>query len=157
MANVNKVHLLGRLGKDAEKRVTNSGREMLVFSIATTRTWKDQDGTRQEQTEWHDIVHWARRQGGVDSLREYLVKGREVYIEGELRTRSYEKDGQQHRRTEINALRVELTGSRRDNADSGARRGSDNRRDGHGGYQPHGGNGHDDPPPSDVDIEDIPF
>ena len=86
MANVNKVIILGRLGQDAEKRVTNSNREMLTFSIATTRFWKGQDGERQEATEWHEVVHWARRQGGLDALREYLVKGKEVYVEGELRS-----------------------------------------------------------------------
>ena len=156
MANVNKAILVGRLGKDAEKRVTNSGREVLVFSIATTRTWKDPDGKRQEHTEWHEIAHWARRQGGVDGLREYLVKGREVYIEGELRTRTYDKDGQQHKRTEINAFKVELTGSRRDSGNGGGGRAREDRGDGHG-YQPHGGHRQEDPPPTDIDIDDIPF
>ena len=164
MANVNKVIILGRLGQDAEKRVTNSNREMLTFSIATTRFWKGQDGERQEATEWHEVVHWARRQGGLDALREYLVKGKEVYVEGELRTRQYEKEGQQHKRTEVHAQRVELTGGRRDGGNGGGQRTAggqdsrqDSRQDNRSGYERSAPQNHENPPPTDIDLDDIPF
>ena len=164
MANANKVFLLGRLGQDAEKRATNSGSEMLTFSVATTRFWKGQDGNRQEATDWHDIVHWARRAGGLDALQEFLVKGREVYIEGELRTRSYEKEGQQHKRTEVHAHRVELTGKRQDGGNGGGQRtGSgqdsrqDSRQDNRSGYQRSAPQNEENPQPTDIDLDDIPF
>ena len=160
MANLNKVFILGRLGQDAKKRVTNNGTELLTFSVATSRFWKNQSGEQQEATEWHDVVFWARRPGGLDQLLEFLVTGREVHVEGELRTRTYEKDGQQHRRTEINALRVELTGKRQDGSNGGGthRGGGGESRGGYQQQRPQGhGNEPQAPPPSEIDIDDIPF
>ena len=84
--NLNKVMLIGRLGRDPEIRYTNSGSAVANFSIATTETWKDKQGERQERTEWHNIVAW----GALASFAQnYLAKGKLVYVEGRLQTRDW--------------------------------------------------------------------
>jgi single-strand DNA-binding protein len=96
--SVNKVILLGHLGKDAETRFTPSGVSVTNFSLATSRRWKDKDtGEWKEETDWHKIELWR-----AENLANYLVKGKQVYVEGRLRTRNYEdKDGQKRYITEV--------------------------------------------------------
>jgi single-strand DNA-binding protein len=117
MGSVNKVMLIGNLGRDAEVRVTPSGQSVASFSIATTENWTGKDGERKEQTEWHRIVLWGKM---ADSLQPYLVKGKQVYIEGRLQTRQWEKEGQKHYTTEVKADKVVLLGGGRgDRAERG--------------------------------------
>ena len=85
--SLNKVMLIGNLGKDPDLRYTGSGVAVATFSLATNESWKDQDGNQQERTEWHNIVAWRRL---AEISGEYLKKGRKVYIEGRIQTRSYD-------------------------------------------------------------------
>ncbi len=85
--SLNKVMLIGNLGKDPELRYTTSGVAVATFSIATSESWKDQDGNTQEKTEWHNIVAWRKL---AEICGEWLRKGKKVYIEGRLQTRSYD-------------------------------------------------------------------
>jgi len=110
MAGINKVILIGRLGRDPEVRYTPDGSAVANFSIATSEEWKDKDtGEKKERTEWHRIVAW-RRLGEI--CGEYLSKGRQVYVEGKLQTRSWEKDGVTRYSTEIVASDVQFLGGR---------------------------------------------
>ncbi len=117
MASLNKVTLIGHLGKDPELRYTPSGVPVATFSIATNEKWKDKDGNQQEKTEWHRIVAWRR---SAEIASEYLSKGRQVYIEGKLQTRSWEQDGVKRYMTEIVADRLFSLGGRGSGADFGA-------------------------------------
>ena len=104
MASVNKVILIGNLGKDPEIRTTPQGTSLARFSVATTTNWKDSSGARQEKTEWHDVVAWEKL---AQICGEYLHKGKMVYIEGSLQTRSWEDQaGQKRYKTEIKANNV---------------------------------------------------
>jgi single-strand DNA-binding protein len=136
MASVNKVILIGNLGRDPELRYTQGGSAVANFTLATNERWRDKDGNNQERTEWHRIVVWGRT---AENCAQYLQKGRPVYIEGRLQTREWEdKDGGKRNTTEINALNVQFLGGR------GGSEG--------GGDDPgHGGSG--EAPPGD----DIPF
>lgn len=96
--SLNKVQLIGNLGKDPELKYTPSGVAVATFSIATSESWKDQEGNQQEKTEWHNIVAWRKL---AEIVGEYLKKGKKVYIEGKIQTRSYEKDGIKRYITEI--------------------------------------------------------
>jgi single-strand DNA-binding protein len=120
--SVNKVILLGNLGRDAETRFTPSGIAKTTFSVATSRRWKDQQtGDWKEETDWHNIVLWRS-----ENLAQYLTKGKTVYVEGRLQTRNYEdKDGQKKYITEVVADEVILAGSRGDSAPSGGGGASD--------------------------------
>lgn len=110
MASVNKVILIGNLGKDPELRYTPGGQAVTNFSIATAERWKDKDGQNQQRTEWHNIVAWGRQ---AEIANEYLKKGSPVYIEGRLQTRSWEdKDGNKRSVTEIVTQRLQLLGRR---------------------------------------------
>ena len=110
MAGVNKVILVGRLGNDPEVRYTQDGSAVASFSIATSDEWKDKEtGDKKERTEWHRIVAW-RKLGEI--CGEYLSKGRQVYVEGKLQTRSWEKDGVTRYTTEIIASDVQFLGGR---------------------------------------------
>ena len=109
MGSVNKVILVGNLGRDAEVKVTASGQSVASFSIATTETWT-KDGEKKEKTEWHRIVLWGRQ---ADTLQPYLTKGKQIYVEGRLETRNWEKDGQKHYTTEVKADRIVLLGGGR--------------------------------------------
>jgi single-strand DNA-binding protein len=105
---VNKVILIGNLGKDPEVRYTANGRAVARFPIATTEFWNDQSGNRQERTEWHNIIVWGK-QG--ESCGQYLAKGRQVFVEGSIRSRSYDdKSGIKRYVTEIVAQRVRFLG-----------------------------------------------
>jgi single-strand DNA-binding protein len=107
--SVNKVILIGHLGKDAETRVTAGGAARTTFTLATNRRWKDQQtGEWKEETDWHNVVLWRR-----ESVANYLLKGQQVYVEGRIQTRAYDdKDGNKRYVTEIVADDVILLGAR---------------------------------------------
>jgi single-strand DNA-binding protein len=106
--SVNKVILIGNLGKDPEVRYTANGKAVARFSLATSEVWNDAEGNRQERTEWHNIIVWGK-QG--ETCGQYLAKGRQCYIEGSIRSRSYDdKSGQKRYITEIIAQRVRFLG-----------------------------------------------
>jgi single-strand DNA-binding protein len=112
MASVNKVILLGNLGRDPETRYTTGGDAVTNLSIATSEQWKDKSGEKQERTEWHRVVLFGRQ---AEVAGEYLKKGRSVYIEGRLQTRKYtDKDGVEKYSTEIVADRMQLIGGGRE-------------------------------------------
>ena len=112
MASVNKVILLGNLGRDRETRYTTGGDAVTNLSIATSEQWKDKSGEKQERTEWHRVVLFGRQ---AEIAGEYLKKGRSVYIEGRLQTRKYtDKDGVEKYSTEIVGDRMQLIGGGRD-------------------------------------------
>jgi single-strand DNA-binding protein len=138
--SVNKVILVGNLGRDPEVRSTPSGQSVCTFSLATTDRFNDRTGQQRELTEWHNIVAWGKQ---ADICGQYLKKGRQVYVEGRLTTRQYEaKDGTGKRyRAEIVAQRVQFLGGR---ASAGFDEGA-----------PDFNSGPEAPPP--VDDEDIPF
>jgi single-strand DNA-binding protein len=108
---INKVILVGNLGKDPEVRSTQSGRPVTTFSLATSRKWKDADGGPQEQTEWHNIVCFGRQ---AEIAGQYLTKGRQVFVEGRLQTRSWEdkETGKKMYRTEIVCNNFQMLGGR---------------------------------------------
>jgi single-strand DNA-binding protein len=110
MASVNKVILIGNLGRDPETRYTTGGDAVTNLRIATTETWKDKSGEKQEKTEWHTVVLFGRQ---AEVAGEYLKKGRPVYIEGRLQTRKYtDKEGVEKYSTEVVADRMQLLGGR---------------------------------------------
>jgi single-strand DNA-binding protein len=174
MGSVNKVILIGNLGADPELKYTPSSRALCNLRIATTEVFKDKGGQRQEKTEWHRVTVWGDQ---AENCSKYLSKGRSVYIEGRLQTRSYDKEGQKHYATDVVADRVVFLGSGGGAAagaagDAGPRRGPGGGGGGggggrSGGWNEGGGGGggggsgpSDDsdqgggPPPSD---DDIPF
>jgi single-strand DNA-binding protein len=108
MGSVNKVILVGNLGRDAELRYTPGGAAVSKFSVATTEVWNDKSGQRQERTEWHNIDLWGKQ---AESLSEYLVKGKQVYVEGRLQTDEYtDKEGNKRKTTRVRCDRVVLLG-----------------------------------------------
>jgi single-strand DNA-binding protein len=110
MASVNKVIVLGNLGKDPELRHLPNGDAVCNFSLATTESWKDKDGNKQDKTEWHNIVIFRKL---AEIAGEYLKKGRPVYIEGRLQTRKWQdKEGKDRYTTEIVADQMQMLGSR---------------------------------------------
>jgi len=145
MASVNKVILVGNLGKDPEVRFTPSGRAVARFTLATTESWMDQESGRQERTDWHNIVVWGKQ---AESCGQYLAKGRQVYVEGRVTSRSYDdKDGNKRYITEIVAQRVQFLGG---GSGGGGRAGQPE-----GGGS--GGGGFDDFGGGPVPDDDIPF
>ncbi|MGF1532267.1 MAG: single-stranded DNA-binding protein [Bernardetiaceae bacterium] len=106
---INKVILVGNLGRDPEVRTLESGAKLATFSIATTETYKDKDGNKKELTEWHNIVAWR---GLADVIERYVRKGSKIYVEGKLTTRSYEQDGITKYITEVLAREILLLDSR---------------------------------------------
>jgi len=120
MSSVNKVILIGNLGRDPEMRYMPSGDAVANLSVATTETWKDKDGEKQEATEWHRVVFFGK-QAEICDL--YLKKGSQIYVEGSLRTRKWQdKDGQDRYTTEIRGERMLILGKRpeRPDRDQGA-------------------------------------
>lgn len=118
MSSLNKVLLIGRLGKDPEIRYTPDGSPVANFSIATSEFWTDKNGNRQERTEWHNIVAWNKL---ADLSKRYLAKGRQVYIEGRIRTREWDdREGNKRRTTEIIANQMVLLGSRSEATEASA-------------------------------------
>ncbi len=107
---VNKVILVGNLGADPEVRYTPSGQPVANFRIATSESWTDKSGQKQERTEWHRIVAWGKL---AELCGEYLAKGRQVYIEGKLQTRQWDdRDGNKKFSTEIQAQQITFLGGR---------------------------------------------
>src|SRR5436309_7183356 len=108
MGSVNKVILVGNLGRDAELRYTPGGAPVSTLNLATTEVWNDKSGQRQEKTEWHRVVLWGK---SAESLSEYLVKGKQIYVEGRLQARQWDdKDGNKRYTTEIRGDRIVLLG-----------------------------------------------
>jgi single-strand DNA-binding protein len=114
---LNKVMLIGRLGRDPEMRYTPSGRPVTTFSLATSRTWNTSEGERRTETEWFTIVAWGSL---AEICKQYLVKGQQVYVEGRLQTRHWEdNDGNKHSATEIVANEMIMLGDRHENNHAG--------------------------------------
>ena len=110
MGTVNKVIIVGNMGRDAEVRYTPGGAAVATLSLATTDVWNDKAGQRQEKTEWHRVVVWGKQ---AETLAEYLTKGRQIYVEGRLQTRQWDdKDGNKRYTTEIRSDRIVLLGGR---------------------------------------------
>ncbi len=117
MAGLNKVMLIGNLGRDPEIRYSQQGLAVVNFSIATSEQWTDKNsGDRQEKTEWHNIVSFGKQ---AEILEKYLSKGSPIYIEGRLQTSSYDKEGQTHYMTKIVVVNFQFLGGRQDNQGSG--------------------------------------
>lgn len=119
MAGLNKVMLIGHLGKDPEIRYTQQGMAVVNCSLATTEQWNDKNtGERQEKTEWHRIVIFGKP---AETFEKYLSKGRQVYVEGRLQTSSYEKEGQTHYATDIIVSNFQFLGGKGDSQGGGPR------------------------------------
>ena len=117
MASLNKVMLIGNLGKDPEMKYTPSGHAVVTFSLATSRRWRDKDGNNQEDTQWHNIKVWGRQ---AEIAQQYLKKGRQIYVEGRLETRTYDdKDGNRKWFTEVVAQNFLMMGNRGDSGGGG--------------------------------------
>ncbi|MGD8406570.1 MAG: single-stranded DNA-binding protein [Anaerolineales bacterium] len=113
---LNKVMVIGHLGKDPEMRYTPSGRPVTTFSVAVSRSWNTADGERRSETEWFNIVSWGNL---AEICKQYLHKGQQVYIEGRLQTRYWEdKEGQKHTSVEVVANEMLMLGDRRDSSSS---------------------------------------
>ncbi len=141
--SVNKAILIGHLGKDPELRYTQSGRAVASFSLATNERWTSQDGQKQESTTWHNLVAWGKQ---AEVIKEYLGKGRQVYIEGRIANRSYDdKDGNKRYVSEVVVQNFQFIGGR---GEAG------------GGSEPSGPSEPDVPPPpagEASDDDDLPF
>lgn len=138
MASVNKVILVGNLGRDPEVRYMPNGDAVANYSIATTETWKDKNGMRQEKTEWHNIVMYRRL---AEIAGEYLKKGSSVYIEGRLQTRKWQdKQGNDRYTTEIVADQMQMLGGRNSGGGGGGYEGGSHDGGGYGGGSSGGGN-----------------
>lgn len=148
MGSLNMVQLIGNLGRDIELRYTPGGTPVGTLNLATTETWNDKSGQKQEKTEWHRVVLFGKT---AENLSEYLTKGKQVYIQGSLQTRSWDdKDGQKRYTTEIKAFRVVLLGG---GGGGGQQRGSGQRRQQQtDDYQDGGAE-----PGSEISDDDIPF
>ena len=130
--SLNRAWILGNLGKDPELRFTPSGHAVARFSVATSDQWTDKDGQKQERTEWHNVVVWGK---SAEACGHHLAKGRQVLVEGSIRSRSYDdKEGQKRYITEIIAQRVHFLGGNK---------GADNVQN--------------EPPPSSADDDSVPF
>tara|TARA_Y100001934_G_C12351081_1_gene775382 strand:- start:1952 stop:2419 length:468 start_codon:yes stop_codon:yes gene_type:complete len=151
---VNKVILIGNLGSDPEVRYTPSGQPVANFNIATSESWTDKTGQKQDRTEWHRIVVWGKL---AELCGEYLGKGRQIYVEGKLQTRQWEdRDGNKRSTTEIQAREITFLGGRGADGGAGGGGGNYNRGGDMGGGSGGGGGGGYDygPPPMD---DDVPF
>jgi single-strand DNA-binding protein len=160
--SVNKVILVGRLGRDPETRFTGGGQAVANFSMATDESYKDKNGERQKRTEWHKIVVWSKL---AEIAQQYLKKGSLLYLEGRIQTREWQdKEGQKRTTTEIVATNFRMLGGRAEGAAAGggggaaARSGGDDlethaapAEDSYGGGAGHAGGG------PEISDEDIPF
>ncbi len=110
---LNKVMIIGHLGRDPEMRYTPSGKPVTTFTVAVSRSWNSGDGERHTDTEWFNIVAWGNL---AETCKQYLTKGQLVYIEGRLQTRKWEdKEGQKHSSVEVVANEMTMLSDRRDN------------------------------------------
>lgn len=152
--SVNKVILVGRLGRDPETRYTGGGQAVANFTLATDSSYKDRSGERQKRTEWHRVVAWSKL---AEICQQYLKKGSLVYIEGRLQTREWEdKSGQKRSTTEVVANEMRMLGGRAEGAAAGA--------GGGGGMGTSHAAEHEPMPPDEsagpdtqISDEDIPF
>ncbi len=153
---INKVFLFGNLTRDPELRALPSGMNVASFSVATNRVYKDRDGKKQEQTDFHNVVVFGRQ---ADTINQYLKKGSSVFVEGRMQTRSWEKDGKKNYRTEVIADRVQF-GPR------GSGGGARSTSSGQGGDEMGGGREEEqapapgpgiDYPKDEINPDDIPF
>ena len=136
---LNKVMLIGHLGKDPELKYTPGGAAVATFSLATTEGYKDKEGNWQERPEWHRLVVWNKQ---AEIAAEYLKKGQQVFVEGRLQTRTWDKDGQKHYTTEIVVQNFQMLGRKGES----------------GGGAPDIPTPSDDlAPPAQADREDLPF
>ena len=150
MGSVNKVILVGNLGRDAELRYTPGGAAVATLNLATTEGFKDREGQKKEDTQWHRVILWGKT---AESLQDYLVKGKQIYVEGKLQTRKWkDKDGNDKYTTEVRGDRVVLLS------------GGGGGRGGEGGGERGGGRAADDSatqadPGGSVELtdDDIPF
>lgn len=132
---LNKVMIIGHLGKDPEMRYTPSGRAVTTFNVAVSRSWNSSDGERRSETEWFKVVSWGNL---AEICNKYLTKGQQVYIEGRLQTRRWEdKEGNQRKSVEVVANEMTMLGERRDKGQSTS-------------------NSFDEMPP-DIDEDEFPF
>jgi single-strand DNA-binding protein len=152
MGSVNKVILVGNLGRDAELRYTPGGAAVATLNMATTEVWNDKSGQRQEKTEWHRVVLWGKT---AESLNEYLPKGTQIYVEGRLQPRQWDdKDGNKRYTTEIRGDRIVLLGG----AGGGGRGGGGGSRGGASASDSGGDFGAPSPESSaPLTDDDIPF
>src|SRR5216110_3099192 len=151
MGSVNKVILVGNLGRDAELRYTPGGAAVATINMATTEVWNDKGGQRQEKTEWHRVVLWGKT---AESLNEYLTKGKQIYVEGRLQTRQWDdKDGNKRYTTEIRGDRIVLLGGGGGRSGGGGYARSGSAEESMGAPAPAGGEGVDQP----LTDDDIPF
>src|SRR5512143_3686563 len=131
MASLNKVMLIGNLGKDPEVRYTSNGTAVASFSLATSERFKNKNGEWEERTEWHNITLWGRL---AEIAGEYLAKGRTVFIEGRLQTRKWQdRDGKDRYTTEIVGDKMQMLGGGRSESGSGNSAGNNTKNGGSGG------------------------
>jgi single-strand DNA-binding protein len=143
MGSVNKVILVGNLGRDAELRYTPGGAAVATLNMATTEVWNDKQGQKQEKTEWHRVILWGKQ---AESLQEYLTKGKQIYVEGRLQTRQWDdKDGNKRYTTEIKADRITLLGGGGGGRSAGVERSTS------------ASHAADEPPMEPITDDDIPF
>lgn len=159
---INKVILVGNLGADPETRYLPDGNAVTNVNVATTQVWRDREsGQQNERTEWHRVVFFRRL---AEIAGEYLKKGSKVYIEGQLRTRQWERDGQKHYTTEIVANEMQMLDGRGDNMGGGYSNSNNNSGGGYNNAPAQNNNSRANdsapdfgaPPPEDFD-DDIPF
>jgi single-strand DNA-binding protein len=151
---VNKVILVGNLGRDPEVRSTPSGQSVASFSLATSRRWRDKNGNRQEETEWHNIVVWGKQ---AEIAGQYLKKGKQIYLEGRLQTRSWEdrQSGEKKYRTEVVCDNFQMLGQRGD--DMGGGGGGGGSYGGGSSYDEGGGGSSGGGYGGEPEDDDIPF
>ena len=158
MAGVNKVILVGNLGKDPEVRALEGGRKVANLTLATSEKFKDKEGNQQERTEWHRLSVWGPQ---AEVAEKYLRKGSQIYAEGKLRTREYEQEGQKKYSTEIQVDNFTMLGSRGDGqgggqgGDSGGSYGGGN--SGGSGASRGSSGPANNPPFNDSEPDDLPF
>ena len=163
--SVNKVILVGRLGRDPETRYTGGGQAVANFSVATDETYKDKNGERQKRTEWHKIVVWGKQ---AEIAQQYLKKGSLIFIEGRIQSREWQdKEGQKRTSSEIVASNFRMLGGRGDGAAAGASAGASRAGGGGDDFDNHaspaeesyggGSGGGHAPAGPEISDEDIPF
>ena len=146
MASLNKCMIMGNLGKDPELKYTQSGTAVCGFSVAVHESWRDKEGAKQESVEWVNVTVWNKQ---AENCAKYLKKGSSVYLEGAIKTDSYEKDGQKRYSTKIVAREVKFLNSKAEHA-----QGQANARE----HQPQTGQGARNLPQKDSgNLDDIPF
>jgi single-strand DNA-binding protein len=157
--SVNKVILVGRLGRDPETRYTGGGQAVANFSVATDETYKDRNGERQKRTEWHKIVVWGKQ---AEIAQQYLKKGSLIFIEGRIQSREWQdKEGQKRTSFEIVASNFRMLGGRSEGAAAAGAGGGGGASRGADDFEPHTGGGEEPmgggAPGPEISDEDIPF